>query len=203
MNGSIGMASASSGAAWTRSLFAWRCVLINIAIIVDAKQLEPPMEEASLAASTSVRPPLAPLSRSLPAALIRAREAVMARVRPTLRVHDMTEPQWRVLRTLATLEEIEITRLSELVFLLPSSLSRILRDLGERGLVQRRTSDEDLRRGLISISEAGLALIGEAEPSTALVKAEIERLFGSARMSQLLALLAELEDALGGAQPSE
>lgn len=146
---------------------------------------------------------LTPLRRSLPASLIRAREAVMARIRPTLRAHQVTEPQWRVLRTLADLEEIEITRLAEIVFLLPSSLSRILRDLSERGLVQRRTAESDLRRGLISVSPEGRALIHEAMPDTAATNAEIERVYGADRMAELLRLLHELEQALGGAQPGE
>lgn len=152
---------------------------------------------------TARETPLKPLRQSLPACLMRAREAVMARVRPTLRAHDMTEPQWRVLRTLADIEEIEITRLSDMVFLLPSSLSRILRDLGERGLVQRRTAENDLRRGLISISDKGRELIRGAAPSTTATNAEIERLYGAERMGELLRLLVELEDTLGAAQPSE
>ncbi len=146
---------------------------------------------------------LRPLRQSLPASLMRAREAVMARIRPTLRTYDMTEPQWRVLRTLAEIEEIEITQLAELVFLLPSSLSRILRDLGERNLVQRRTSQSDLRRGLVSISAKGMALIEAAAPDTVMVNTEIEQLYGAERMGRLLALLGELEDALGRADASE
>jgi homoprotocatechuate degradation regulator HpaR len=161
------------------------------------------MKDAEAAGGTVGRMALKPLRQSLPASLMRAREAVMARVRPTLRAHEVTEPQWRVLRTLADLDEIEITRLSEIVFLLPSSLSRILRDLSERGLVQRRTAQNDLRRGLISISARGRALIHAAQPATAATNAEIERLYGAERMAELLRLLLELEDALGGAQPSE
>ena len=146
---------------------------------------------------------LTPLRQSLPACLMRARESLMARIRPTLRAYDVTEPQWRVLRTLASLDQIEITQLAELVFLLPSSLSRILRDLGARGLVERRTSEADLRKGLVSISDKGVALIEAAQPSTMAVAAEIERLYGSERLGRLLALLGELEDALGAPQPSE
>jgi homoprotocatechuate degradation regulator HpaR len=134
---------------------------------------------------------------------MRAREAVMARIRPTLRIYEMTEPQWRVLRTLATLQEIEITQLADQVFLLPSSLSRILRDLGERGLVQRRTSQADLRRGLVSISSTGMALIENATPHTVEVNADIERIYGAERLALLLTLLHELEDALGTGEPSE
>ncbi len=89
-----------------------------------------------------------------------------------------------------------------MVFLLPSSLSRILKDLTDRGLIQRRTSAEDLRKGLVSISDQGLAIIEAANPETAMVSAEIERLFGSARMARLVGLLEELEQALGPGQPA-
>ena len=146
---------------------------------------------------------LKPFPHSIPAILMRAREAVMARVRPVLRAYDVTEPQWRVLRTLSSVEEIEVTQLADLVFLLPSSLSRILRDLGDRGLITRRTSEEDLRRGLVSISDRGMALIDAATPKTAKVNAEIDRLFGTDRMEALKSLLAELEQALGRGEPGE
>ncbi len=144
---------------------------------------------------------LRPYPHSLPAILMRARESVMARVRPCLREFDITEPQWRVLRTLGSLDEIEVTQLAEKVFLLPSSLSRILRDLGERGLIQRRTSELDLRRGLVSISDRGMALIDAVTPRAVEVNAEIERLYGTERMDRLRALLEELEDALGHGEP--
>ncbi len=149
------------------------------------------------------RKALKPFPHSLPAILMRAREAVMARVRPTLRDYDVTEPQWRVLRTLSSVEEIGVSQLSDLVFLLPSSLSRILRDLGERGLIQRRTAESDLRRGLVSISDKGMALIEAASPSAARTNAEIEQLFGAERMGKLRGLLSELEEALGFARPDE
>ncbi len=144
-----------------------------------------------------------PFPHSLPAILMRAREAVMARVRPVLKAYDVTEPQWRVLRTLGSIEEIEVTQLSDMVFLLPSSLSRILRDLGARGLILRRTSESDLRRGLVSISDKGMALIEAASPGAAEVNAEIERLYGADRMAELRAMLRELEEALGHGQPDE
>ena len=146
---------------------------------------------------------LKPFPHSIPAILMRAREAVMARVRPVLRAYDVTEPQWRVLRTLSSVEEVEVTQLADMVFLLPSSLSRILRDLGDRGLISRRTSEEDLRRGLVSISDRGMALIDAATPETAQVNADIDRLFGTERMQALTTLLAELEQALGKGEPGD
>ena len=133
--------------------------------------------------------------RNLPGALLRAREAVMERLRPVLRAHDLTEQQWRVLRTLSGVEEIEVTGLARKAFVRPPSLSRILRDLTARGLIARRSAD-DLRCGLISITPDGLALIQAAAPGAAAVGAEIARLYGAGRLQRLTALLEELEAVL-------
>jgi hypothetical protein len=79
------------------------------------------------------RVPMREFSRSLPMSLLRAREAVMRQFRPSLRRHDLTEQQWRILRALAAIEAIEVTELARTAFLLGPSLSRILRDLEARG----------------------------------------------------------------------
>ncbi len=138
-------------------------------------------------------------SQSLPMALLRAREAVMARFRPNLRSYNVTEQQWRVLRALAaTVGEVETTRLAEMVMLLPSSLSRILKDLIGRSLIVRRTPETDLRRSLVSLSPKGRALIAKVSPSSEAIYAEIERLYGTEALAELRALLTRLETALGG-----
>jgi len=142
-------------------------------------------------------PDLRPYGQSLPLALLRARESVMARLRPFLREHGVTEQQWRVLRTLNEVDEIEVTALADMICLLPSSLSRILRDLGARGLIQRRVSAEDQRRGLVSILEPGLDLIREVAPEAVRANQEIEAAFGKERIAALKATLNDLCDTLG------
>lgn len=140
---------------------------------------------------------LRPYAQSLPLALLRARESVMARLRPILREHDVTEQQWRVLRTLAEVEAIEATALAERVFLLPSSLSRILRDLAERGLIRRRSSVDDMRRSLVSISTTGLALIDALAPQAAAANLEIEAAVGVEEVDELKRRLSAVVVALG------
>ena len=103
-------------------------------------------------------------SRSLPMALTRARDAVMRYIRPPLREHELTEQQWRVLRMLARKGPLEPTALAHLSFLLAPSLSRILRDLVERRLIERRPLKTDLRRSVISIAPAGLRLLRTVAP---------------------------------------
>ena len=102
------------------------------------------------------RVPMREFSRSLPMSLLRAREAVMRQFRPSLRDHGLTEQQWRILRALASVETIEVTELARVAFLLGPSLSRILRDLEARHLIERRVAKADLRRGVVSISAKGL-----------------------------------------------
>jgi homoprotocatechuate degradation regulator HpaR len=142
-------------------------------------------------------PALPAVSQSLPVRLLRARESVMVRLRPILRAHNVTEQQWRVLRTVRDLKETEITVLAGRVFLLAPSLSRILRDLEARGLLSRRASEEDQRRSLVSLTPAGVALIAEAEPELSAAVAEMRGLYGPERMAELHRLLAALEAALG------
>src|SRR6478735_4315500 len=94
--------------------------------------------------------PMRDFSRSLPMSLLRAREAVMRQFRPSLREHGLTEQQWRILRALASVEAVEVTELARTAFLLGPSLSRILRDLEARHLIERRTAKADQRRSMVS-----------------------------------------------------
>lgn len=135
-------------------------------------------------------------SHSLPMALLKARESVMARFRPSLRQHDITEQQWRVLRAMASVGEIEVTHLAEMVFLLPPSLSRILKDLTARGLLARRLSQADMRRSLVTLTDEGRALIAKVTPYSEKVYADIEQVFGSQELHDLCTRLAALEKTL-------
>lgn len=135
-------------------------------------------------------------SRSLPMALLRAREAVMREFRPSLRDHDMTEQQWRVLRALSTGREMEVAELANATCLLGPSLSRILRDLEERGLVTRRVPETDLRRGFVSISPVGNALIARVGPISESIYATLTRRYGAARLKLLYEMLEQLEQCL-------
>src|SRR5215471_16814483 len=104
-----------------------------------AREKSPIVSDLS-AASPARRVPMREFSRSLPMSLLRAREAVMRQFRPSLRRHDLTEQQWRILRALAAIDAIEVTELARTAFLLGPSLSRILRDLDARGLIERKTA---------------------------------------------------------------
>src|SRR6478672_5623107 len=129
--------------------------------------------------------PMRDFSRSLPMSLLRAREAVMRQFRPSLREHGLTEQQWRILR-------------ARTAFLLGPSLSRILRDLEARNLIERKTAKADQRRSMVSISEKGVKLMASVAPSSEAIYAEITRRFGARKLVELQEMLGELEQSLAG-----
>jgi homoprotocatechuate degradation regulator HpaR len=142
--------------------------------------------------------PMRDFSRSLPMALLRAREAVMRQFRPNLRKYDLTEQQWRILRALAAVDTIEVTELARVAFLLGPSLSRILRDLEVRGLIVRKLVARDQRRSMLSIAPKGLKLIAQVAPHSEAVYAEIAGRYGPRRLAELQTMLGELEVSLAG-----
>jgi homoprotocatechuate degradation regulator HpaR len=137
-------------------------------------------------------------SRSLPMALLRSREAVMRQFRPSLRHHGLTEQQWRILRALSAVEAIEVTELAHVAFLLGPSLSRILRDLEARHLIERKAAKADLRRAVVSISAKGLKLIEAVAPTSEAIYAAITRQYGARKLNELQDMLRALEDSLSG-----
>ncbi len=142
-------------------------------------------------------------SRSLPMSLLRAREAVMRQFRPSLRQHGLTEQQWRILRALTSVETIEVTELARVAFLLGPSLSRILRDLEARDLIEREVAKADLRRAMVSISPKGLKLIEAVAPTSETIYAEITRRYGARKLAELQDMLGVLEHSLSGMNAPE
>lgn len=142
--------------------------------------------------------PMRDFSRSLPMSLLRAREAVMRQFRPSLRAHGLTEQQWRILRALAAIEAAEVTELARTAFLLGPSLSRILRDLEARNLIERKTAKTDQRRSMVSITKEGVKLMASVAPTSEAIYAEITRRFGAGKLAELQEMLGELEQSLAG-----
>jgi homoprotocatechuate degradation regulator HpaR len=171
-------------------------------VYCNAKSIERRMarkkSNGSGSAKAAHRVPMRDFSRSLPMSLLRAREAVMRQFRPALRRHDLTEQQWRILRALAAIDAIEVTELAHTAFLLAPSLSRILRDLEARDLIERTTAKTDLRRGLVSISDKGLRLMEVVAPSSEAIYAAITRRYGAQKLAELQDMLDALEASLAG-----
>ena len=148
------------------------------------------------AARAARRAPMREFSRSLPMSLLRAREAVMRQFRPSLRNHGLTEQQWRILRALAAVDAIEVTELARVAFLLGPSLSRILRDLEARELIERAHGEgrSAPRRGL-DLAKGPEADRGRRADVGGDLCRDHQR-YGARKLAELQEMLGELESSL-------
>jgi homoprotocatechuate degradation regulator HpaR len=139
---------------------------------------------------------LLPYRQSLAGTLLAAREAVMSPIRPFLRAAGVTEQQWRVLRVLADEEDIDPSRLAEAALLHAPSVTRILKELVDRNLVERRHDPVDGRRSILALSPQGKDLVARTAAHTLTVISQFDRRFGDARLARLRRELTELSAAI-------
>jgi homoprotocatechuate degradation regulator HpaR len=137
--------------------------------------------------------PLRRTRRSLPIALLRARETVMGPIREMLSQSDINEQKWRVLRVLDERGPCELTQVAKDACLLLPSLTRIIRAMEEEGLATRATDPEDRRKTIATITDAGRALIVAHLAESNAIFARLERGFGHEKLEELLDLLDELQ----------
>lgn len=132
-------------------------------------------------------------SRSLPIALIRAREGVMAPIRDMLSETGITEQQWRVLRVLTEFGQMDTKTLADRSSLLFPSLTRIAATLREKGLVTQTRDDKDRRRQFIEITPDGQKIIDQRIPHAAQIVAGFKEILGVEDYETLLDLLERLD----------
>lgn len=139
--------------------------------------------------------------RSLPIALIRAREAVMAPIREMLAGTGLTEQQWRVLRVLDEFGPMDASRLSREAGLMASSLTRIVQSMVTDGLVTRESSTTDRRRQIIGIASRGRKVLADNRAAALEIAADLRNGLGERdfeRLLDLLEALAEIESKACG-----
>lgn len=130
--------------------------------------------------------------RSLPIALLRARETVMAPVRVMLSESGISEQKWRVIRVLDETGPMEQTALAQAACLLLPSLTRMLRAMEDEGLLTRAADTQDRRKSIVTITEAGRDLLRDHAEASSAIAARLEARFGAEKLEQLLDLLEEL-----------
>jgi homoprotocatechuate degradation regulator HpaR len=108
----------------------------------------------------------------------------------------VTEQQWRVLRILQSHGAMEPTALAERCFLLPPSLTRILRDLERHGWVGRRRAARDGRRQIIALTRRGQRFLEDGAAGMEARYRSITAMLGRDKLTRLFRLLDELDAAL-------
>lgn len=137
-------------------------------------------------------------SRSLPMALLKARESVMVRFRPVLRRYGLTEQQWRVLRAMSAVgRSLRPMEMAQMTFISMPSLSRLLKTLETKALISRERLTDDLRGSEFSLTAEGHTMVKQIAPRSEATYSEIERLMGHADVELLYRLLDKVVQRLG------
>jgi homoprotocatechuate degradation regulator HpaR len=147
---------------------------------------------------TDPDPPLRQTRRSLPIALLRARETVMAPIRDMLAASGVSEQKWRVLRVLDERGPLPLTDLARGAVLLLPSLTRMIRTMEGEGLVTRATPDADRRKAVVTITGAGCRVIRDHAAASHAVFARLAAAYGPEKLELLLDLLDDLQRVEGG-----
>lgn len=134
--------------------------------------------------------------KSLPIALLRTREAVMAHFRPMLATYSLNEQQWRVIRVLEEHGELDATALAQKAYVLGPSLTRMIKSLEERKLLIIGRDARDGRRTLLRLSTKAKHIVAEIAPISDNIFKAIELKLGAGNTGELLRLLDQVATKL-------
>jgi homoprotocatechuate degradation regulator HpaR len=134
--------------------------------------------------------------RNLPLLLLQARERVIARFRPILNAHGITEQQWRIVRALIDTGPLEPREIGELCRISSPSLAGVLSRMQELGYITRRRLDHDQRRVRVSLTPRSRGLAARMAPQIEATYREIETVIGAKFSARFYRALDELIGAL-------
>ncbi len=134
--------------------------------------------------------------RNLPLLLLRSREAVLARFRPILKAHGLTEQQWRIVRALIEVGPMEPRQIVERCRISSPSLAGILARMDSLGLIERTRPGHDQRRVTVSLTRRSRVLAKRMAPAIEAEYAAIERQIGVGFTRELYSALDTLLAAL-------
>jgi homoprotocatechuate degradation regulator HpaR len=141
----------------------------------------------------------------MPLLLLHARESVLARFRPILKAHGLTEQQWRILRVLMECGPLEPRQIGRRCGISSPSMAGILARMEALDLVHRERLEHDQRRQLVSPTAHSRALAARMAPLIDAEYGAIESQLGARLVGTLQATLDELIARLGpaGAEPDD
>lgn len=145
--------------------------------------------------------PVAVGRRNLPLLLLQARERVIARFRPVLNAHGVTEQQWRIVRALHQEGPMEPRQIVSRCHLSSPSLAGVLARMDELGLVQRQRLAHDQRRVMVALTERSRALVAAVAPQVEARYLAIEAHLGAEFIGGFYAALDQLIGMLDALPP--
>ena len=134
--------------------------------------------------------------RNLPLLLLQAREQVIARFRPILNEHGITEQQWRIVRALIDTGPLEPREIGELCRISSPSLAGVLSRMEELGYVRRKRLEHDQRRQRVSLTPRSRSLSARMAPQIEATYRDLESVIGTEFSTRFYRALDELIGAL-------
>jgi len=129
---------------------------------------------------------------ALPTLLQKARETTVNDLRSLLSQFDLTEQQWRVIRSISQHGELNAQDLAHESAILGPSLSRILSRLETDGVLNKRVSKNDQRELNISLAAKGKRLYKKVETKVTALYAKFSKNISDTKLRQLRGLLEDV-----------
>ncbi len=123
--------------------------------------------------------------RNLPQLFLKAREELLCHFRPIISHFGLTEQQWRILRTLSEMEQLEPREICEICHILSPSMTGVLSRMEEMNLVTRERMPEDQRRVIVRLTPKSEQLVAELGPLIVEQYKVIEQAFGPELIKEL------------------
>jgi len=123
--------------------------------------------------------------RNLPQLFLKAREELLCHFRPIISHFGLTEQQWRILRTLSEMEQLEPREICEHCHILSPSMTGVLSRMEEMNLVTRTRMPEDQRRVIVRLTPKSEQLVSELGPLIVEQYKVIEQAFGPDLIQEL------------------
>lgn len=146
---------------------------------------------------TSPQPPPAMLLRdfenSLPIALLRARASVAAKFKRHTDALGLSQPQWRVIRALGAGKPLDVRTLADRCALLQPSVSRLLKALEDRKLIET-VAGADARRRVLTLTPKGQMVYDRVAVVSEAVYRDLEQAYGKDDLVRLTDMLRRLRE---------
>ena len=123
--------------------------------------------------------------RNLPQLFLKAREELLCHFRPIISHFGLTEQQWRILRALGEMEQLEPREICEHCHILSPSMTGVLSRMEEMDLGTLSRVPEDQRRVVVRLTLKSEKLISELGPLIVEQYKIIEQSFGPELIKQL------------------
>lgn len=130
--------------------------------------------------------------RNLPLLLLYAREVLMSDFRPILNKYNISEQQWRVLRTLHEHPNIDAANLANESSVLAPSLTRMLKLLESKDIIARKNNLQDQRRQEITLTDLGTNLVLTLQPQIDEIYNRLETSIGTDLLADIYTKIDQL-----------